>query len=527
MTSSVKPESAPLPRSASAPLTFPIRIACVDTGSNAIRFFVAECFNPTRWHTTHYERVPIRLGHQVFLNGRLASETMDACVEAFTRFREHLDGIDVQSFRAVATSAVREAKNGDELIARIQAEAGIDLETISGSEEARLVHLAVSSRIDLSGHKWILVDVGGGSVEVSLADEVGMLWAQSHTMGSVRLLEELSTAGHDPGRFRRLIGEYVSLLRLPSQAGYWNPAGLIATGGNIEALANFVSAELDDGGVATLARSDLESTIDLLAQLSFKDKVEQLGMRDDRADVILPAAIVYQRVAELAGVDHIKVPFVGVKEGIVLDLLDELLSEREHGERKLKQATDSAVALGRRFLFDEQHALTVAGHADSLFTQLQELHGLEEQDRIVLRVAALLHDIGLFISYKRHHHHSLYILSGSELPDFTPEEMNVVANVARYHRKSGPAPHHPDYMALPESDRQRTTQLAGLLRLADALDRQHSGMVESVTARVTGMNLTLEVTGEGDLLLERWALQKKKNVFEQAFGLKVKIKRRK
>lgn len=505
---------------------FPVRVACVDTGSNAIRFLAADFFSPTRWHPVHYERVPIRLGHQVFLNGKLASSQMDACVEAFSGFRAHLDRLEIQHFRAVATSAVREAQNGEALIERIRQQTGIELEAISGSEEARLVHLAVTSRIDMSQSKWLLVDVGGGSVEVSLADDVGMLWSQSHTMGSVRLLEELSGAGDDPGRFRRLLGEYVSVLRLPSAAAYWQPAGLIATGGNIEALADFVYAAPDDRGVAQLTVDDLTSAIELLARLSFHDKKEQFGMREDRADVILPAAMVYARVAELAQVEEIQVPFVGVKEGILLDLVDQILSSRQHEERQLAQVTTAAVALGRRFLFDEAHGTTVARHADALFVQLEALHGLDARDRLVLRAASILHDIGLFISYKRHHHHSLYILTGSELPGFSPEEMKVVANVARYHRKSGPAPHHEHYMELPHEDRMRVTALGSLLRLADALDRQHSGMVEEVRARVDGMVLKLELEGRGDLLLERWALAKKKNLFEETFGLKVKVRAR-
>jgi exopolyphosphatase/guanosine-5'-triphosphate,3'-diphosphate pyrophosphatase len=410
------------------------------------------------------------------------------------------------------------------LVERIGREAGIRLEVINGSEEARLVHLAVASRIDLVHGKWILVDLGGGSVEVSLADDMGMLWAESHTMGSVRLLEELSVSGEEPGRFRRRLSEYVSVLRLPTPASYFEPSGLIATGGNIEALANFAAAVPDDRGVSTLEVSDLASTIDLLSRLSYKDKVETLGLRDDRADVILPAAMVYYRIAELAGVSQILVPHVGVKEGVLLDLVEDLSSHRGHEERQAQQIAAAAVALGRRFLFDEAHALKVAEIADSLFEQLDSLHDLSSRDRVILRAAAVLHDVGLFISYKRHHRHSLYLITSSELPGFTPTDMAVTANVARYHRKSGPGPNHPDYMALAHEDRMRVTQLGALLRLADALDRQHQGMVDSVSTEVKGNELILQLEGRGDLLLERWAVNKKKNVFEEAFGLKVKIR---
>jgi len=505
------------------PDPFPLRIGCVDTGSNAIRFLVAEFHSPTRFTSIHYERVPIRLGHQVFLSGRLALDTMDATVAAFARFARILEEHDVRHYRAVATSAVREAQNGPLLVQRIQREANIKLEVISGSEEARLVHTAVAARIALSEGHWILCDVGGGSVEVSLVDDVGMLWAESHTMGSVRLLEVLSGSQDDPGRFQRLLTEYVNVLSLPSPATYLKPDGFIATGGNIEALAELTGSIPDSEHVARMSVEDLRGVVDLLSPMSYRDKVDSMGLREDRADVILPAAMVYLRVAEVSGCTEILVPGVGVKEGIILDLVDDLVAHRSHGERQTRQLQAAAVALGRRFLFDETHGLHVAELADSLFSQLQDLHGLDPKDRLLLRAAAILHDIGLFISYKRHHRHSLYILQQSELPGISGSGMQIVANVARYHRKSGPKPHHEEYSSLPQPDRMRVSHLSSLLRLADALDRQHMARVHDVAATAEGMELVLTLRGEGDLMLERWAVAKKKNLFEEAFGLRVRV----
>ena len=508
----------------SSEVIFPLRVACVDTGSNAIRFLIADFSGPSTFSTLHYERVPIRLGHQVFLSGSLAPDTIEATVEAFSRFRTLLDEHEVVHFRAVATSAVRESKNGATLVDRIRDEAGIDLEVITGSEEARLVHAAVKDRIDLEGGHWILCDVGGGSVEVSLVDDVGMLWAESHTMGSVRLLEVLSGSRDDPGKFQRLLTEYVNVLTLPTPATYLQPSGFIATGGNIEALADLSRAIPNENGVARVSLDDLRGIIARMSPMSYRDKVDGLGLREDRADVILPAAMVYLRVAEIARAPEVLVPGVGVKEGLLLDQVDDLVAHRSHEGRYARQLRAAAVALGRRFLFDEDHGLHVAKLADSLFRQLEGLHGLKSDDRSLLFAAAVLHDIGLFISYKGHHKHSLYILKQSELPGISGSDMHIVANVARYHRKSGPKPHHLDFVSLSEEDQVRTTHLAGLLRLADALDRQHIGCVRSVQATVDGTSLELAIEGEGDLLLERWAVARKKNVFEQSFGLQVSVK---
>jgi exopolyphosphatase/guanosine-5'-triphosphate,3'-diphosphate pyrophosphatase len=498
--------------------TYPFRVGCVDTGSNAIRFLAAEFTGPGQFESLAYERVPVRLGHQVFLTGQLADTSMDGAVKAFQSFKQQIDRLELDTFRAVATSAVREAKNGFELVGRILEQSTIHLEMISGSEEARLVHLAVASRVNLIGGQWILTDLGGGSVEISLVDDVGMLWSESHTMGSVRLLERLTQSEAEPKGFRELLSDYVSTLRIPAPAQYWSPSGFVATGGNIEALASLAAAKKDSKGVASLPLEDLTAAMDLLSRLSYSERVSQLGLREDRADVILPAAMVYFHLAKMAGVDSILVPGVGVKEGLLLDLADDLVSHSSHELRQEHQLTKAAISVGRRFMFDEAHGLQVSRLALSLFEQLRDLHGLDDSNRRLLLAAAILHDIGGFISKKGHHKHSLYLLSRSELPGLSPTEMLMVANIARYHRKNIPRPTHPEFMKLSEANRKRTVRLAALLRVADALDRTHLQQVEKVECVVKPKDVRLVLDCKGDCILERWAMDQKKSLFEKAFG---------
>lgn len=511
-----KPGSEPSAR-------FPLRVGCVDTGSNAIRFLAAEFTAPGEYEVLDYQRVPVRLGHQVFLTGRLTESSMEAAEEAFVSFRERMNGLNLDTFRAVATSAVRESKNGFEFVGRILDKSHIHLEMISGSEEARLVHLAVASRVKMTGGKWILTDLGGGSVEVSLVDDMGMLWSESHTMGSVRLLEQLSQAQPEPGGFRTLLRDYVSTLRIPAPAQYWSPSGFVATGGNIDALAKLADAPRDERGVALLPVEDLAASIDLLARLSFQERVDQLDLKEDRADVILPAAMVYHHLARMAGVDTILAPDVGVKEGLILDLADELISHTSHEVRQEEQLTKAAMSLGRRFMFDEAHGLQVARLALSLFDQLRKVHGLENDDRKLLLAAGILHDIGSFISRKKHHKHSLYIIKRSELPGLSPTEMLMVANISRYHRRNIPRSNHVDFMRLSDSQRDRTTRLSALLRVADALDRAHLQNVERVGVEAGPHEVTLTLESDEDCLLERWAMVQKKTLFEKIFGRHINI----
>ena len=504
-------------------VSFPLRVACVDMGSNAIRFLAAEFRDENEYTTLAAERRPVRLGHSVFLSGALDPRAMDEAVAALSDFNNQMHTLEIEHSRAVATSAVRESKNKKEFVKRIRDDAGLELEVISGSEEARLVHVAVATRIPLGSRKWLLVDLGGGSVEVSLVDEHGAYWSESHTMGSVRLLEELTEAGADPGRFRRLLAEYISVLKVPAMANGQQVAGYIATGGNIDALARLAGFE-DEIGVTRLPIDTLRSLIEQLARLSYRQRVDELRLRDDRADVILPAAMVYERLGELCQTSEILVPRVGIKEGVLYDLVNRLTKRSDHEDRQEREILNSAAVLGRKYLFDEKHARHVASLATSLFDQLKFLHGLSGLDRTILLVAAMLSNIGQFVSFKGHHKHSLYLISQSELPSFGQTEMSMVANVARYHRKAHPQPHHYAFTALAPEEQERVAKLASILRIADSLDSERKQRVTGVNVMVGEDEVSLWLDGTAGLLLEGWTLQKKANLFAEVFGRKVALR---
>jgi exopolyphosphatase/guanosine-5'-triphosphate,3'-diphosphate pyrophosphatase len=502
------------------PLAFPLRVAAIDVGSNALRMLAAEFSDDLNYAVLASERFPLRLGHDVFLTGKMSAESMRKTVECLAGFHARAVELGVGLSRAIATSAVRESENAEELLFQVRDRVGIDLERISGYEEARLVHLAVRRKVRMDGGQWVIADLGGGSVEVSLVDAKGILWSESHNMGSVRLLEELAGAAEDPGRFAKLLTEYVATLRVPSAARGTAPSGLVATGGNIEALLALAGASGGDG-VGVLRIDDLKAIIEKLANLSYAERMKQMGLRADRADVILPAALVFERLAGLVGVREILVPQVGLKEGIAFDLVDGLSRREDLLDR---QTLEPALGLGRKYLFDEPHALQVSRLALSLFDQLKKVHRLGPGERRILMAAGILHDVGSFISLKGHHKHTLYIVMQSELPGFSPEEMRLVANVARYHRKTSPAPHHPFFTGLSSADRDRVWKLASILRTADALDREHLQRVTDVHVSVEGNTARLTLRGSGDLLLERWALERKIQMLCDYFGLKTTVR---
>jgi exopolyphosphatase/guanosine-5'-triphosphate,3'-diphosphate pyrophosphatase len=257
--------------------------------------------------------------------------------------------------------------------------------------------------------------------------------------------------------------------------------------------------------------------------LTVQERIEVLGLRPDRADVILPAAIVYARMAHLIGRDEIHVPRVGVKEGTMLDLVECVTQRTDHSARHERDVRAGAVAFGRRFMFDEAHGVHVSRLAEQIFDGLMELHGLSSRDREILQAAAVLHDIGQQIGYQKHHKHSYYLISHAEFPGLSPDEVELVANVARYHRRASPTTDHDHYAALAKKERKRVKKLAALLRLADALDREHLQKVRIVEVRrVDGDEVVLEVEGEGDLAIELWVLGRKARLFEKVFDTKVR-----
>jgi exopolyphosphatase / guanosine-5'-triphosphate,3'-diphosphate pyrophosphatase len=299
---------------------YPLRAAGIDVGSNAIRLLIAEFTSGSSWVVLTEQRVPIRLGASVFAagGGFLDADLLDAAAAALVSFRQQLDELAVVAYRAAATSAARDARNGGDLVDRARAEAGLHLELISGGEEARLVWLAVADRVPLQQRSWALVEVGGGSVEIALARGDSVEWAVTHPLGTVRLLEALQQEHPRPDEFRQAAGAHVDALtaaiHLPADAA----RGLIATGGNIEALVRLCKVVPDAGGVSRLQLTDLSRAIDALAGLSPEQRMERYDLGRDRADVILPAALVYERMARRAGATELVVPHVGLKEGLVL-----------------------------------------------------------------------------------------------------------------------------------------------------------------------------------------------------------------
>ncbi len=474
------------------------------------------------------ERVPVRLGHDVFTRGRIEPSMIAQAADALRRFRTTMDAVKVDRYRAVATSACREAKNSDVFVERAAREAGVHVEVIEGVEEARLVQVAVRQRLNLAGRTAVLIDIGGGSTELTLLRGDTALYSRSLPVGTVRMIEAFLEGGGRIDHVReQLLDEYVQRvahepLRELLEAAEGGVDLVVATGGNIETLADLCPMPLAFPESRAIELRGMNKLVDVLCALTNEERSQRFGLRPDRADTIVPAAKILSALSAALGRPDILAPGVGLKEGVLVDLATEHFVPRDFSV-EARSVTDACIRLGRRYHFDEAHGRQVARFAGRLFDDLVRLHGLEPRDRILLLASALLHDVGDFVRYEGHHKHSYYIIANSDLMGLTPEERELVANVARYHRKSPPSLDHENFRALSREQRAKVKMMASVLRLADALDREHRSVVSSVGARIDGSTLWLDVEGAEERALEEWTVRAKSGMLREALGLEVKF----
>ena len=497
-------------------MTGPLRVASIDIGSNALRLLVAEARSPTDWTRLHRERAPVRLGHHTFLQGCLDPQATDHAVEALAGFAATCQQLGVHRVRAVATSAVREADDGRDFVKRVRKKTGLRVEAIDGAEEARLVHRAVRERVPLGERPWMLMDLGGGSLELALVDRQRIHWAESRRIGTVRLLETYDQG--DPVEMANRIHEHIDSFQFLHHADALDLDGLAATGGNINALAGLLGQSVRDGKPGRISLDDLEHLRRELEAMTLEERMEAHGFRPDRADVIVPAAMDYERVARLAGATHIHVPGWGLREGVLLDQLDRHYQPDLRRTELELTVEEAALRLGRTFRFDEPHGAHVADLALRVFDATASLHGFDAKERRVLHAAALLHDVGKCITDKGHHKHSQYLIDNAELLGLRRREHHLCAMVARYHRKALPQAHHKGYRLLKRKDVNRLHGLSAILRVADGLDKRHLQAVTDVSVDVQKTGTTIQVDGRGDLALETWAATKKADLWAKHFG---------
>lgn len=497
------------------------RLAAIDIGTNSIRCIVVEVDSHGKYMVLDDEKATVRLGENLAASGAISPAAFARAVDAMARLRKLIDGLKVTDVEAVATSAVRSSSNGGELVAVLSRELGREIKVITGEEEAELVARSVRHNFDMSGKRYMIIDIGGGSVEIMSAVANHVESCYSLELGAVRMTDRFMKS--DPVRnteIERLRRYIRSELKQLFAEGRPVVQTFIGSGGTITTLANMVMSMRRQTYTTSHGFEVLRSeVVHLLAMLERKD-VNALrnvpGLNPDRADIIIAGLVVIDELMKFFGANMVLVNERGIREGLIiscmkrLQLLPETLTQRGWKE--------SVLEFARSCHYDEPHSRHVAKVSLSIFDSIAKESGLKKAERKLLEAAALLHDIGYFISYNSHHKHSHHLIRHADLFGFSPREREMTAMIARYHRKSLPKKKHAEYDRLEPKDQQIVSRLGGILRLADGLDRRRSGLVEVVALKRSGTIYSFKLLGTEDISVEVFGGNAKKDLFEKSFS---------
>ncbi|MBZ5514555.1 MAG: Ppx/GppA family phosphatase [Acidobacteriia bacterium] len=496
--------------------------AAVDIGSNSVRLKIARVMHH-RLEALHEDRVVTRLGESVFRSGVLSPEAMDATVSVLRRFHRTTQKFAVDRVRVVATSALRDARNAAAFVAWVRSATGWKVETVSGLEEGRLIHLGLLTQSHVADSKTLLVDLGGGSCELTISERGHIRSMASLPLGAVRLTEQFLP--HDPPwavevqRLREDIGEEIDAVRERVVAA--RVKQMLATSGTAAALAG-AARSIDPrrrglkGG--PISRGVVLRLAEQLARLDAKARARLPGINPRRAEIIVAGAFVFAELMERCALPRFRYSPLGLRDGILAQILAEHDRATSPRRRVEEERQDAILAMCRQYGVDVNAAESVRRIAVQLFRDLRPVHDLPAEYESWLSAAAALHDVGSFINRNGRHRHTHYLISSSELFGFTPEERQIIAAIARYLGKSRPDPTDGPLRALAIADQERVPRAVALLRLAKAMNPGHGGRIAGLHATADRGRVVLRLSATLDADLEVWMLQKERAFFREVFG---------
>jgi exopolyphosphatase/guanosine-5'-triphosphate,3'-diphosphate pyrophosphatase len=507
-----------------------MRIAAIDIGTNSVHMIVVRVRPDLSFEVIDREKAMVRLGAGGLDGKALTSEAMTAALQALSKFKRLAESHSVDVILAAATSATREARNGGEFLARIEAETGIRPRVITGAEEARLIHLAAVYGVDVSSARAVVIDIGGGSTEITLGTAKTIQAAKSFKIGVIRLTERFVKSDPLSGRDEQKLTKHV-LSEIDRHCEQITSAGfdrVIGTSGTILSLGTVATA-LSDGAVPSELRSlrvpakQIRRLRKEVVALSLAQRLTMPGLDPRRADLIVAGAVLLDAILRRLGAEDITLCDLALREGVVLDYIHRNSKHIAHVDSIPDVRRRSALELAERCNYYGEHAQQVVRLALAIFDQTRAIHGLTDREREWLEFAALLHDVGTHISYERHHRHSYYLIRNGDLRGFDPDEIEVVALVARYHRRGTPKRSHEEYAKLPATLRRTVRNLASILRVAESLDRSHTQVISGLDLRDRGEDALLQVQTVGDAELEVWATNRHLRPFERILGKPVRL----
>ena len=505
-----------------------VRVCVIDLGTNSFHAVIVDANANGSFEVLDKIKEMVRLGEGGMAQHHLTHAAMQRGLDALVRIQILAEGWGVEDYLAYATSAIREADNGGDFIVRVRETLGINIRTISGEMEARLIWQGVRRAVEMPAPA-LLVDIGGGSTEFIVGTGRAIHLAESRKLGAARMTERFITT--DPverDEFKAVRAYYRHQLRpVLAVAREYGVAEIVGSSGTMENIAQ-VYVNTHGDASRTIYQQLLEAravrtVTKQLMRSSRADREAMAGIDEKRIDQVVAGAILVDVLLKDLGVQHLRISPHALREGMVVQYIEQNHGRLEHLAAHVGVRRRSVYELGHRCHWEEGHARHVASLALGLFDALRILHGLGDAERELLEYAALLHDIGYHISRRSHHKHSCYLIQHADLRGFQPEEIDVMAYAARYHRKALPKSKHTDFQRLPRATRTTALRLAALLRLAEGLDRSHYQNVRTVHVHLTGTEVRLRLETESDPQIDVWGATRAADLFEHVYGCTVAV----
>ena len=507
-----------------------MRIAAIDIGTNSVHMIVVRVRPDLSFEVIDREKVMVRLGAGGLGGKALTSESMQNALQALSKFSRLAQSHGVDDIVAVATSATREARNGGEFLARIERETGIRPRVIAGVEEARLIHQAAVYGVHVAAGRAAVIDIGGGSVEITLGTGTTIELARSFKIGVIRLTERFVKSDPISERDERrmsahIIGEIDRFCEQVTAAGFDR---VIGTSGTILSIGAVAAAAAGHGVGRELrnlrvSAKQIRRVRKEVASLDIEQRLTIAGLDPRRADLVVAGAILLDTILRRLGASELTLCDLALREGLVLDYIRSHRREIAQVDTIPDVRRRSILELAERSQYQAEHARHVARLALALFDQTRDVHRLSDREREWLEYAALLHDVGAHISFARHHRHSYYLIKNGDLRGFHPDEIDVMALVARYHRRGTPRKTHAEYAELSTPLRRAVKILASILRVAESLDRSHAQVISGLEVHDGDGHLVLQLRTRSDAELEAWATNRHLRPFERLVARQVRL----
>lgn len=504
-------------------------VAVIDIGAASIRMAIAEIDATGNVRPLETLAQAVSLGKDTFTQRRIRRASIEECVRVLKSYRKLLQEYGItrpEQMRVVATSAVREAMNRLAFIDRVYIATGLEIEPLDEAEVNRITYMGIQPLLQadpkLSSSKTVVAEIGSGSTEILMVRGGNVLFSNTYRLGSLRLLETLDKFDAPRAKLRTIMDSQIHRFidQIYEQLDPQGSVEMIAIGGDMRFAAANLLEHWENNSLAEMPVAHLASFTRQLLQWSEDEIVHRFGISFPDAETVGPALLSYVMLAEKLQCQTIRVADTNLRDGLLSDLAirDAWTAEFRN------QIIRSAINLGRKYSFDETHARHVATLCRKLFADLQDEHQLDQRMELVLYLAALLHEVGLYINVRSNHKHAMYIIRNSELFGLSRKDVLLVSLVARYHRRSSPQPDHEGYATLDRNDRVAVSKLACILRIAIALDESRSQRISNVKCRPDRDRLIITAQGVEDVSLEQLTLRQTGGLIEETFGLNVLLR---